>query len=554
MATTLPPAPGASTHEVANQPPPLAPLNLFTTNRPLVEALEREGAGWARERLEEAGAAWGGAPLTDWGPQANEHPPVLRTHDRYGHRIDEVEFHPAWHELMALASAHELHSLPWTAGRPGAHAARTAMYLAAGAAEAGHGCPITMTFAAVPALRSQPELAAEWEPLLTAPRYDGRLVPAAEKGSAKCGMAMTEKQGGSDVRANTTSATPVLGAGGPGEEYLLRGHKWFCSAPMCDLFLVLARTDEGIGCFAVPRILPDGTRNPFRLQRLKDKLGNRSNASSEVEFDGTWGRLVGEPGRGVRTIIEMVGHTRLDCVIGSAAGMRWAVANAVHHAAHRSAFGRTLIDQPLMGNVLADLAVESEAATVLAMRLARAYDEQDTALRRLGTAVAKFWVCKRYPGVAFEAMECLGGNGYVEESGLPRLFRESPLNSIWEGSGNVNALDVLRALAREPGLLGAFRAELAPAAGADRRLDAAVAALAADLADPAELEVRARRLVERMALCWQGALLVQHAPAPVADAFCAGRLDPGGAGLALGTLPRGLDLRAVVDRAMPVAA
>ena len=554
MATTLPPAPSAPTHEVTNQPPPLAPLNLFTSNRPLVEALEREGAGWARGRLEEAGAAWGGAPLVEWGPQANEHPPVLRTHDRYGHRIDEVEFHPAWHELMALASAHELHSLPWTAGRAGAHAARTALYLAAGAAEAGHGCPTTMTFAAVPALRTQPELAAEWEPLLTAPRYDGRLIPAAEKGSAKCGMAMTEKQGGSDVRANTTAAVPVSGSGGPGEEYLLRGHKWFCSAPMCDLFLVLARTDEGIGCFAVPRVLPDGGRNPFRLQRLKDKLGNRSNASSEVELDGTWGRLVGEPGRGVRTIIEMVGHTRLDCVIGSAAGMRWAVANAIHHASHRAAFGRKLVDQPLMRNVLADLAVESEAATVLAMRLARAYDEEDTALRRLGTAVAKYWVCKRYPGVAFEAMECLGGNGYVEESGMPRLFRESPLNSIWEGSGNVNALDVLRALAREPRLLGAFRAELALAAGADRRLDAAVGALEAELADPEELEVRARRVVERMALCWQGALLVQGAPPAVADAFCAGRLDPGAAGAALGTLPRGLDLGAIIERAAPAPA
>jgi putative acyl-CoA dehydrogenase len=411
-----------------------------------------------------------------------------------------------------------------------------------------------MTFAAVPALRAQPELAAEWEPLLTAPRYDGRLVAAAGKGSAKCGMAMTEKQGGSDVRANTTSAVPVAGSGGPGEEYLLRGHKWFCSAPMCDLFLVLARTDEGIGCFAVPRILADGTRNPFRLQRLKDKLGNRSNASSEVEFDGTWGRLVGEPGRGVRTIIEMVGHTRLDCVIGSAAGMRWAVANALHHTAHRAAFGRTLAEQPLMRNVLADLAVESEAATVLAMRLARAYDEEDTAVRRLGTAVAKYWVCKRYPGVAFEAMECLGGNGYVEESGMPRLFRESPLNSIWEGSGNVNALDVLRALAREPHLLGAFRDELGLAAGADPRLDAAVRALEAELADPEEVEVRARRVVERMALCWQGALLAQHAPAAVADAFCAGRLDPGAAGAVLGTLPRGLDLGAVIDRAMPVEA
>jgi putative acyl-CoA dehydrogenase len=542
-----------TTHEVTNQPPPLEGRNLFEDHVALVEGLEREGGGWARGRATEIGAIWGGEPL-EWGVQANENPPRLRTHDRYGNRIDEVEFHPAWHRLMALASEHELHSLPWTTAREGAHVARAALYLTTGGADAGHGCPITMTFAAVPALRAQPEIAAEWEPLLTSRGYDGELRPAAEKGSAKCGMAMTEKQGGSDVRANTTVATP-LNAGGAGAEYLLRGHKWFCSAPMCDLFLVLAQTPEGVGCFAVPRVLPDGGRNVFRLQRLKDKLGNRSNASSEVEFDGTWGRLVGEPGRGVATIIEMVGHTRLDCVIGSASGMRWAVANATWHAAHRAAFGRLLAEQPLMRNVLADLAIESEAATALALRLARAYDEAGAdgraiALRRLGTAIGKYYVCKRFPMLAAEALECLGGNGYVEESGMPRIYREAPLNSVWEGSGNVNALDVLRALARSPETLRSYLDEVELAAGADRRLDTFVARLRAELSDAEEIEHRARRLVERLALALQGSLLVRHAPPAVADAFCASRL-AGDGGLCFGTLPKGADVGAIVARHTP---
>jgi putative acyl-CoA dehydrogenase len=556
MATTARPATTVplpqATHDVTNQAPPMAPLNLFTTNTPLVEALEREGGGWAHARATEIGAAWGDVPLREWGPQANEHKPVLRTHDRYGNRIDEVEFHPAWHSLMALASEHELHALPWTSPQDGAHVARTAMYVTSGQAEAGHGCPITMTFAAIPALRTTPAVAAEWEHLLTAPAYDGTLAPAHEKGSAKCGMGMTEKQGGSDVRANTTTAT-AIGATGAGEEYLLRGHKWFTSAPMCDLFLVLAQTDEGVGCFAVPRILPDGTRNAFALQRLKDKLGNHSNASSEVEFHNTWGRMVGDPGRGVPTIIEMVGHTRLDCIIGSASNMRAAVANATWHAAHRSAFGKTLVDQPLMQNVLADLCLESEAATALAMRLARAYDEGDVALRRLGTAVGKYWVCKRSPGVAFEALECLGGNGYVEESGMPRLYREAPLNSIWEGSGNVNALDVLRALSRQPQTLAAYFDELALAGGADGRYDAFVDDLRAEFADTHAIEVRARRVVEKLALAWQASLLLRHAPHAVGDAFCAARL-AGDSGLAFGTLPAGIDFRAIIDRGMPVAA
>ncbi len=542
------------THEVANQAPPLADRNLFQDNIALVEALDREGAGWARERAHEVGAAWGAAPI-GWGFEADQHPPQLKAFDRYGHRIDEVEFHRAWHDLMALATKHELHSLPWTSTQPAAHAARTALYLTATQAEGGFACPITMTFAAVPALRAQPEIAAEWEPRLTATTYDPEL--RAPKASALCGMAMTEKQGGSDVRANTTVARPLGGGGGgPGEEHELTGHKWFCSAPMSDLFLVLAQTDEGLGCFALPRILPDGTRNAFHIQRLKDKLGNRSNASSEIELHGAWARLVGEPGRGVPTIIEMVGHTRLDCVIGTAAGMRWGVANATWHAAHRTAFGKHLIDQPLMRNVLADLCIESEAATALAMRLARAYDEaaagapRGAGLQRVATAVAKYWVCKRGPGHAFEALECLGGNGYVEESGMPRLYREMPLASIWEGSGNVMALDVLRALAGSPQAMAAFVEELDTSAGADARLDRFVAALREQLADAAAIELRARRVVEQMALALQGSLLVRHAPSTVADAFCASRLN-GDAGLQYGTLPPGLDLAAIVERHTP---
>jgi putative acyl-CoA dehydrogenase len=531
-----------TTHEVTNQVPPLQDLDLFSTNVPLVEALEREGGGWARAKCEEVGRAWGSAETLRWGFEANENPPKLRTHDRYGNRIDEVDYHPAYHALMTLSSSQGLHSLPWTSERDGAHAARAAMGLCSGQAEAGHGCPMTMTFAAIPALRHTPELHDEWAPRLNAAGYDPAL--GVDKPSAKCGMAMTEKQGGSDVRSNTTRAVP------DGEGYRLTGHKWFCSAPMCDVFLVLAQTDEGVSCFLVPRMLEDGTRNTFRLQRLKDKLGNRSNASSEVEFDQTYGRMVGDPGRGVPTIIEMVAHTRLDCVIGSAAGMRWAVANATWHAAHRSAFGKTLADQPLMQNVLADLAIESEAATALAMRLARAYDEEDTAFKRLATAVGKYWVCKRFPGLAFEAMECLGGNGYVEDSGMPRLYREAPVNSIWEGSGNVNALDVLRALAKTPEARDAYFAEIDLASGADARLDAFVSGLRAEFADLEGVEMRARRIVEKLALALQGSLLVRSAPAAVADAFCASRL-AGDGGLAFGTLPAGVDAKSIVARHTP---
>ncbi len=549
------------THEVFNQVPPLEGLDVFSSNRPLVEATQREGAGWVLERAADLGRFVGGAPQQEWGRLANENTPVLRTFDRYGHRIDEVEFHPAWHKLMQMGVANELHSLPWTSSEPFPHTARAALYMTAMQAEAGYACPITMTFAVVPALRAQPELAAEWEPLLMSTSYDGHLIPAHEKGSAISGMAMTEKQGGSDVRANTTVARPLNG-GGAGAEYELVGHKWFCSAPMSDMFLVLAQTEEGVSCFLMPRILPDGSRNAFHIQRLKDKLGNRSNASSEVEFHGAWSRMVGEPGRGVPTIIEMVGHTRLDCVIGSAAGMRTGVVNATWHTAHRSAFGKLLADQPLMRNVLADLCVESEATTALAMRLARAYDEaQDDAdahenetdaqlFKRLATAVGKYWTCKRSPNHAFESLECLGGAGYVEESGMPRLYREAPLASIWEGSGNVMSLDVLRALTRSPRSLEVYLAEVEQAAGADARLDASVAKLKDQFAEPETLEIRARRVVESMALCLQGSLLVRHGEPAVADAFCASRLG-GEAGLEYGTLPAGTDFEAIIARSRP---
>jgi putative acyl-CoA dehydrogenase len=552
------------THTVFNQAPPLENVDVFATNVPLVEAVQREGAGWVTERASALGRFVGEAdgPQQLWGRLANENKPVLHTHDRYGHRIDEVEFHPAWHQLMKMGVEHELHSLPWTSEEPFAHTARAALYMTAMQAEAGFACPITMTFAVVPALRAQPELAAEWEPLLTASTYDPRSIPAAQKGSAIAGMAMTEKQGGSDVRANTTVAHPLNG-GGAGAEYEIVGHKWFCSAPMSDMFLVLAQTDDGLSCFLLPRILPDGTRNAFHIQRLKDKLGNHSNASSEVEFHGAWARMVGEPGRGVPTIIEMVGHTRLDCVIGAAAGMRSGVVSATHHAAHRSAFGKTLIDQPLMRNVLADLCLESEATTALAIRLARAYDEahadvyfgahppEDSSdaqlFKRLATAVGKFWSCKRAPNHAFESLECLGGAGYVEESGMPRLYREAPLASIWEGSGNVMSLDVLRALTRSPRSLEVFFDEVQQAQGADARLDASVQKLKDQFTDPATLEQRARRVVEGMALCLQGSLLVRSAPAAVADAFCASRLG-GDGGLEYGTLPAGVDFEGIIAR------
>ncbi|WP_369180377.1 acyl-CoA dehydrogenase family protein [Streptomyces mutabilis] len=544
-----------STHTVTNQAPPLVGHDVFTADRALTAAVERHLAPELREgaaaELSGLGRSCGSVQTQEWGAQANENPPVLRTHDRYGHRVDEVDFHPAWHRLLGKGVSAGL-TAAWT--RPGGHVLRAAGFVMWTQVEAGNGCPLSMTHAAVPALRTDPELAAEWEPRLTSRVYDRELRPAHLKAGALFGMGMTEKQGGSDVRAGTTAARPLAEDG----TYELTGHKWFCSAPMSDGFLVLAQAPGGLTCFLVPRVLADGTRNVFLLQRLKDKLGNRSNASAEVEFAGTWARRVGEEGRGVRTVMGMVAATRLDCVLGSAGLMRQAVAQAVHHCAYREAFGGKLVDRPLMRNVLADLAIESEAATTLGMRLAAAYDaaeggdERERALLRLALPAAKYWVTKRCAPVAVEAAECLGGNGYVEESGMPRLVRESPLNSIWEGAGNVQALDVLRALGREPAALDAYLTEVGAARGADHRLDAAIRGLLTELADLGAAEGRARRLVERLALVLQGALLVRYAPPEVADAFCAARLG-GDGGAAFGTLPPTLDLASVVERARPVA-
>jgi putative acyl-CoA dehydrogenase len=553
------------THEVRNQVPPLAGYDV-AADPALLEAVDREGAGWAAGSLHELGMLAGRAETAEQARLANEHPPVLRSHDRFGNRIDEVEFHPAWHALMGTAVSHGLHAAPWADPRPGAHVARAARFYVWSQAEAGHGCPISMTYAAVPALRHAPPLAARFEPLLTACTYDPGLRPPESKRGLLSGMAMTEKQGGSDVRANTTRAEPVPGVGEGA--HVLTGHKWFCSAPMCDLFLTLAQGPAGLTCFLLPRVLPDGARNGMRLQRLKDKLGNRSNASAEVEFDGALAWQVGDPGWGVATIIAMVSATRLDCIIGSAAGIRAATVAAVHHGTHRQAFGKELAAQPLMANVLADLALESQAATALAVRLAGAADRAacgdaaEAALLRLALPAAKYWVCKRFPAHAAEALECLGGNGYVEESGLPRIYREAPLNSIWEGSGNVTSLDVLRALARTEGAADALMAELGAAAGADAALDGAVTGLTAQIADleqatGLEAQHEARLLAGRIAAVLAAAQLVRHAPAAVADGYCASRFGaraPGGPAAPFGTLPAGLDLATIIDRARPVPA
>ena len=552
MATIERPPGASATHEVFNQSEPLADYNVFSSDRVLTEAVSREGGDFGIETIERVGALAGSAEAIRWGFEAEEQRPKLRTHDRFGHRVDEVEFHPAYHELMRLHVSNGTHALPWREPEPGAHVARAASFMCVSAADAGTGCPISMTYSVIPALRKQPEVAELWEPRFTSLDYDRRMVPADEKSGALCGMAMTEKQGGSDVRANTTVAEPA-GGGGPGAEYEITGHKWFCSAPMCDAFLVLAQTESGLSCFLMPRFTPDGERNRFHLQRLKDKLGNRSNASSEVEFRGAWARMVGEEGRGVPTIIEMVNHTRLDCALGSASGIRRGVEHAIWHADHRSAFGTPLIEQPLMANVLADLAVESEAATVSAIWLARQFDEahagEEGAVlrRRLATPVLKYWICKRAPWHAVESLECLGGNGYVEESGMPRLFRESPLMSIWEGSGNVQALDVLRAMVKSPDAVEAFFAEVDEAGGTDVRLDAFAEATRNELGELEQIESRARRIVERMALALQGSLLVRYGDEAVADAFCATRLE-GDWGNAFGTLPPGSDLGRIVDR------
>ncbi len=527
------------TGQALNQPPPLVDFNLFSTDPALCEAVAREGAGWACAQLEEFGRQSGAAEALEWGRLANEHPPVLHTHDRFGNRRDEVEFHPAWHNLMALAVEAGVHCLPWAQPRPGAHVARAALAMLASENEAGHVCPISMTYSSVPVLRLDESASAEWIPRIHSRRYDPAFRPSSEKEGVLLGMGMTEKQGGSDVRANVTRAEPA-----GGRDYRITGHKWFCSAPMCDAFLVLAQAPHGLSCFLLPRWTPDGNRNAFFLQRLKPKLGNRSNASSEVEFAAAWARLIGDEGRGVATIIDMVQHTRLDCVIASAALMRRALVEAVHHARHRRVFGRAQIDQPLMRNVLADLALESEAATLLAMRLARAVDDGERTFSRLAIAAGKYWVSKRTAPHVAEALECLGGNGYVEECMLPRLYREAPLNSIWEGSGNVVALDILRAIAKEPEALDRVIDEIRLAR--DPRLDVAVERARADLT-----ESGARRSAERLAVALQASLMIRFSPAAAADAYCASRLD-GDRGLAFGTLPGRADVSGILDRCFEV--
>ena|SRR5579859_4450093 len=538
------------TQEVLNQAPPLTGYNLFLSDKTLVNAVAREGADWANAQLSDLGRLLGTEEVQRWGFDSNENEPVLYTHDRYGNRRDEVVFHPSWHNLMRTSVEHRLHSLPWVEKKKGAHVARAALMMMTAQNEAGHTCPISMTFSGMAALRVEPELVREWEPKMLSSMYDPRFRPAQEKSGVLMGMGMTEKQGGSDVRANTTQAEPV----GRSREYLITGHKWFCSAPMCDAFLILAQAPKGLSCFFLPRWTPTGERNHFHIQRLKKKMGNRSNASSEVEFAGAWARLVGEEGRGVNTIIEMVHHTRLDCAIAGAALMRQGLVQAVHHARYRRAFGKLLIDQPLMRNVLADLTIESEAATLFMARLASSFDARESeprerAFSRIATAIGKYWLCKRACIQVGEALECLGGNGFVEESIMPRLYREAPLNSIWEGSGNVICLDILRALAKEPASLDALIAEIRLAAGADPRLNAFMAEVESSLVkgrNGSDSEGQARRLAEKLALVLQASLLVRHGSPAVAEAFCVSRLS-GDYGYTFGTLPAGVDIDTILS-------
>ena len=554
------------THQVFNQSSPLVDYNLFSTDRVLLE-LVSNGAPWAVPQLTLFGGEVGSAAAIELAVQANRNDPLLHTHGRFGDRRDEVEFHPAWHQLLRLSVAHRVHSLPWTQPRDGAHLARAALMYMDFQNEGGHACPISMTYSAVPALRQQPELAEIWEPSIVSNRYDSRFVAPWHKTGLLVGMGMTEKQGGSDVRANTSQARPRDGAGngGPGRAYLLTGHKWFCSAPMSDAFLVLAKTEKGVSCFLVPRFCEDGKKNNIFIQRLKDKLGNRSNASSEIEFTDATGWLIGEEGRGVPTIIEMVNHTRLDCTIGASALMRQASLQAMNHCRQRAAFGKLLVDQPLMRNVLADLALESEAALRLTMRVAQAFDaagksQGEAQFKRIAGAIAKYWVCKRVPMQVAEALECLGGNGYVEESPMPRLYREAPLNGIWEGSGNVICLDVLRAIAKEPAALDALVAEIDAASGMSPHLDrfsksvkGKLVALRQSIARygasvmPAR-EAEARLLVERLALTLQAGLMLRHSSSDAADAFVASRIRRQ-SGFAFGTLPSSAKSGNIVERA-----
>ncbi len=536
--------------EVTNQPPPLENYDLFSSDTVLREALKREKAGWASADLERLGRRLGTSEIIAAGADANRHPPVLKAFDRYGHRIDEVEFHASWHTLLRLALDSGLHTSPWAEPREGAHVARAAGGYMLAQIESGVYCPVSMTYASVATLKHAPSIASEWLPRIYSRAYDPRFRPAAEKTSALIGMAMTENQGGSDLRSNVTRAEPYRSAG-ERHDYKLTGHKWFMSAPMCDAFLVLAQTPAGPTCFLVPRWTAEGARNAIHIRRLKDKLGNRSNASSEVEFEGAHGELLGEEGRGIPTIIEMGNYTRLDCAIGSSGLMRQGLVQAIHHAHHRRAFQKFLVDQALMANVLADLAIETEAATVLTMRLARAYDEGDEAalaFRRVVTPAAKFWICKRAPAFAAEAMEVLGGNGYVEEFNLARIYREVPVNSIWEGSGNIMCLDVLRAVGRSKSAMEMLVDELSEAAKEDRRLGAFVSKFRENTQSADESQ--ARIFVRSLVLALQAALLIRHAPSEIADAFCETRLGGDGGG-AFGLLPSGTNTKAIIARAAP---
>ena len=547
---------GAVTHHVTNQPTELVNFNMFKSDVTLVEAVAREGAHWAVPDLSRFGELTGSADYLELGHVANKNQPELDTHDRQGHRVDLVRFHPAYHVLMRTAIAEGIHSSHWTNPRSGAHVARAAKFFMQSQVEAGHGCPITMTSASVPSLLLQPNLATYWLPKIASLQYDQRNCHHDQKNGVTIGMAMTEKQGGSDVRANTTRAIAV-GATGSGQLYELVGHKYFVSAPMCDAFLVLAQAESGLSCFLLPRWRPDGTKNPMQIQRLKRKMGNQSNASSETELRGALAWMVGAEGRGVATIIEMVSMTRFDCMIGSAAAMRIAVAQAIHHCSQRRAFGKLLTHQPLMQNVLSDLALESEAATVLTMRIARAMDNRqhapgshDDLLARLMTAVGKYWICKRAPNHAYEAMECIGGSGVMEESMMPRLYREAPVNAIWEGSGNVQCLDVLRAIQKTPAVLVAYFNEVASARTKNALLDRYFTSLKNDLSDFNDIEFRARSLVDRLARGMQAALLCSHAPDFIADAFFLSRLTMEGHHN-YGTLPVGSDVVNIIKRATP---
>jgi putative acyl-CoA dehydrogenase len=545
----------SETHEVLNQAPALEGYNLYTSDPVLDEVVGREGGKGSRERLIEFGETTGSAEYFRWGFEANRNDPALSTHDRYGRRVDRVDFHPSWHSLMQTAVANGNHSLPWEPEPPeGAHVVRAAFTYMTGQVESGHNCPISMTYSVVPALQTTPTVAERWVTGIVSHDYDPTFRPPTEKTGLLMGMGMTEKQGGSDVRANTTTATRLNG-GGAGAEYAITGHKWFTSAPMCDAFLILAQAPGGLSCFLMPRWTPEDRLNAFHIQRLKDKLGNRSNASSEVEFDGAWAVMVGDEGRGVPTIIEMVNGTRLDCVIGSAALMRQAVSQAAWHVSHRSAFGSKLIDKPLMQNVVADLEIEVEAATSMMARLAGSFDRAEAdpaevAMKRIALPIAKYWVTKQTSGVVREALECLGGNGYVEESIMPRLYRESPLNAIWEGSGNVIALDVLRAAGRSPDSLEMFWLELEQASGIDERLDRSISSAKSALRDASDLEFEARRIVETMATAWAGALLARHGDPAVFAAYAASRLEVRQGSL-YGTLPIGTAVDTLLERARP---